>query len=288
MLSSLSGLENLNTVGGHLVIGRSYSGNPSLNSIVSLENLSTVGGDLAIANTDKLTSLTGLDNLSTTGGLYIYDNELLADLTGLGGLSTVEGDVSIGSNNHGGNPFLKSLAGLNNLYSIEGKLSIMNNVELTSLSGLDNIDGGSIEHLYIYGNDLLSDCAVLSVCNYIASPNGILEIYDNASGCDSVKEVEIACEGLRISDDPEVIDVLLYPNPSSGAVHLRFSNTEHRTLNTELYSIQGIKVRTLLSKIQPAGEYELSFDIGDLPDGMYFVRMQIGRQVETMKLILIK
>ena len=91
--------------------------------------------------------------------------------------------------------------------------------------------------------------------------------------------------------------ISVYPNPSLGVIHLRYSisdinvipsGAEGRYSIFEVFSIQGIKVRTLMDQVQPPGEYELSFDISDLPDGMYFVRMQMGGQVETAKIILIK
>jgi hypothetical protein len=88
------------------------------------------------------------------------------------------------------------------------------------------------------------------------------------------------------NDEPEPdIQLQLFPNPSSGALCLRYSIFDIRYPIFELYSIQGIKVRTLLTEIQQPGEYELKFDISDLPNGIYFVSLQFGEQLETVKLI---
>jgi hypothetical protein len=97
-----------------------------------------------------------------------------------------------------------------------------------------------------------------------------------------ITEVSTLATGIKTH---ETVDLELYPNPSKGSLNLRYMKHETRNTKFELYSLQGIKVRTLLSKVQQAGEYELTFDISDLPDGMYFVRLQIGERVEMVKII---
>jgi hypothetical protein len=68
------------------------------------------------------------------------------------------------------------------------------NPALTSLTGLENIDAGSISSLHIENNYLLSTCEVQSICDYLVAPNGTISIYGNAPGCNSQQEVEEACE----------------------------------------------------------------------------------------------
>ena len=103
-------------------------------------------------------------------------------LTSIGGYLLIEGNGS-----------LSNITGLGNLQSIDGNLEIMGNSSLISLAGLNNIQENSIEDLSIYYNLSLSECDVQSICDYLASPNGTIEIYSNASGCNSEEEIEIAC-----------------------------------------------------------------------------------------------
>ena len=79
-----------------------------------------------------------------------------------------------------------------------------------------------------------------------------------------------------------------YPNPCSGALHLRYQNSEIRTLKCEMYSADGVLVRILFSGMQQPGQHELEIDISDLPDGLYFIRLQTGKQAETVKVVLLK
>ena len=85
-LTSLSGLDNLTTIGGSLEIG----GYGALTSLTGLDGLTSVQGDLYLAYNDALTSLSGLDSLVSVGGnLYIYENNSLPSLSGLGSLTSV-------------------------------------------------------------------------------------------------------------------------------------------------------------------------------------------------------
>jgi len=154
-----------------------------------LENLTSIKGILSFKYNIKLTSLTELDNVTSIGGgLHIRGHHLLTNLTGLNNVTSIEGLFYIDINNS-----LTSFAGLENLSSIGGDLIINSNDALASLTGLDNIEASSIANLNIRNNSSLSTCDVQSICDYIVSPGGTIEIYNNASGCNNPPEVANAC-----------------------------------------------------------------------------------------------
>jgi hypothetical protein len=184
-LYNLSGLDNLTSVGGYFRI----KSNPNLTSLSGLENLTSIGGMLDIFNNNSLTSLSGLENLTDVGGaLSISINGVLTNLIGLDNLSSIGGNLSISSNE-----LMTSLNGLENLTSIGGNLEIYYNLALTSISALNNIDTESIGDLTITNNDYLSTCNEQIICEYLASPNGSVNIYENATGCNSPIEVASSC-----------------------------------------------------------------------------------------------
>ncbi len=228
-LSSLTGLEGLTSIGGSLEIILCNA----LNSIAGLNALTTIGGKMEVTENNALTSLTGLNALTSIGGsLSIYGNDALTSLTGLDNLTFIGGDLAIGpllddggSSSVNRNSALTSLTGLNSLTSIGGNLSIYGNDALTSLTGLENlnsiggnleigifywgvlygnpaltsisalatIDAGTINSWTIAGNESLSTCSVQSLCNYLTSPNGSVNIYSNAPGCNNPAEVASDC-----------------------------------------------------------------------------------------------
>jgi hypothetical protein len=182
LLTSLTGLENLKYIDGNLLITENHV----LITLAGLDNLTAVGGDVLIGigyvgstrDNAVLASLSGLQNLTTVGGELYISNSAITSLSGLDRLISIGGGLTIA-----GHMSLISLTGLDNLMTIRGDLHISSNPVLSSLAGLDNITAASINNLKIIYNDSLSNCAVRSICDYLASPNGVVDIGNNATGC---------------------------------------------------------------------------------------------------------
>jgi hypothetical protein len=145
-LTSLSGLENITSVGGMLKI--EY--NNVLTSLSGLENLTSVGDLVYIYHNNSLPSLSGLENLTSEVYLTIYDNAALTSLTGLNNITSAGGRVYIDSNNS-----LLSLSGLDNITSVGGTLEIDRNDVLLNLCALYDVYLSGWK-LHIYENTLLS------------------------------------------------------------------------------------------------------------------------------------
>jgi hypothetical protein len=164
------------------------SGN-DITNLNGLSVLTAIGESLFIGHNNTLINLTGLENLSSIGGhLNIWANDTLTGLAGLHNVTSIGESLFIGHNNA-----IINLTGLENLTSIGGYLNIWANNALTSLTGLDNIGVASIVNLFITDNYSLSNCEVQSICNYLANPNGTVNIYGNATGCNNPPEVANAC-----------------------------------------------------------------------------------------------
>ncbi len=91
-----------------------------------------------------------------------------------------------------------------------------------------------------------------------------------------VDELRVTGCGLRV-----------FPNPCSGAARLRYLISDSGYLISDLYSISGMKIRELVNEMMPAGEHEIEMDVSDLPDGVYFVRVQAGQEVAVKKLLVV-
>lgn len=182
-------------IGGDVIIGDEWPGTSEITSLNGLIVLTSIGGGLKISDNELLDNLTDLDNLTSIGMHYVMGDPIFSLLI---------------SNNEN----LISLTGLNKVTSIEGPLEIRSNDSLPSLSGLDNIDPGSIAFLLaISVNYSLSTCEVQSVCDYL-SDQGAADIQFNASGCNSQEEIEDACDVVGVSDQSFEPIILIYPNPA--------------------------------------------------------------------------
>jgi len=279
VLNNLTGLEGLNSVGGlHIHT------NGNINSLTGLENLESIGGDLLITYEDNLSNFVGLEGLiSISGVLDIYANNQLTSLEGLENLISIGSRLSIG--NHGwmfglGNPVLADISSLGNLTSIGGALELYDNDALTSLTGLENIDAGTISNLVIAFHYSLSNCAIESICNYLANPNGTIEIYDNATGCNSQQEVEEACEVLAVNENILIFDITIYPNPATNRI-LITSNNGLKIESVNIYNQLGQKVLHI-------NEIRENIDISTLGQGIYIIELTSGELKFRQKLIIEK
>jgi len=94
--------------------------------------------------------------------------------------------------------------------------------------------------------------------------------------------------GIWANQPENIFNLAVSPNPSSGALYLRYLIADNGYLIAEVYSVNGVKVKTLMRGYQQPGDHEQSVDISDLPNGIYFIRLQAGEMVETAKVILMK
>jgi len=146
--------------------------------------------------------------------------------------------------------------------------------------GLDNIDEGSIANLSIYSNTLLTTCAVLSICDYLATPNGAVEIHDNATGCNSQEEVDSACIYLLTDEINLSPSFAIYPNPSATTITISMSTTPNKNTFMTIYNIDG---QQLLS--HQIAEQQAVVDVSGLPQGVYFVRVADESAVQVGKFV---
>ena len=150
--------------------------------------------------------------------MSIGGNLTLQNLAGLDTLASVGGDIWIGEN-----PVLYSLSALGNLTSVVGAIEIYTNISLTSLAGLENIDVSSYEGYWIISyNEMLTDCAIESLCTYLALPESSVDAAFNASGCNSDEEIKDACS-VSVENDPGRVQFSLYPIPAKDRVYYKGS-----------------------------------------------------------------
>ena len=277
-LFSLTGLQNLSLIGRAVTIHN----NNTLISLLGLDSLTSIGHSLSVFDNDSLISLSGLGALNSIGhDLYIDSNPRMLVLFGLNSLSTIEGDLSINNNNR-----LKNLNALNTLYTINGDLSIMNNDLLESLIGLDNIDAGSLENITVINNLTLSTCDVQSICNYLVSPIGEIEIHDNATGCNSQSEVEGACASFIENIDGNY-SISISPNPFSISANFEYELKQPETVQLSVFNQLGQLIYQH-SEDQARGTQQLQWKAEGQPDGLYFYRLQVGDAVANGKLVKVR
>jgi hypothetical protein len=84
-----------------------------------------------------------------------------------------------------------------------------------------------------------------------------------------------------------------YPNPFSSFIRLDYQITKEARVTAEIFNMNGNKVKRLFSKIHPGGRYQAVWDGtgtngSPVAPGVYYCRMQVGDQVSTVKIVLIR
>jgi hypothetical protein len=90
-----------------------------------------------------------------------------------------------------------------------------------------------------------------------------------------------------VSSDP-FIQFQVSPNPFSDHTTISYSLESNAQVEISLYDSQGSLVSVLLSGTQTKGSHTLEFMTVDLPAGIYFCRINDGKQSATGRMVIIK
>jgi hypothetical protein len=78
------------------------------------------------------------------------------------------------------------------------------------------------------------------------------------------------------------------PNPFSSSTIIRYKLPERGFVRLEVMNALGNVSDILVNTIQEKGEYSLTFNAGNIPDGVYYLRMIYGKSTITKKLLRIR
>jgi hypothetical protein len=79
-----------------------------------------------------------------------------------------------------------------------------------------------------------------------------------------------------------------YPNPFNPGTKISFNLEKSGLTILTVYNVLGQKVATPISGFLAAGSHELNFNASDLPTGVYFYKLESGKQLAVKKMMLLK
>jgi len=79
-----------------------------------------------------------------------------------------------------------------------------------------------------------------------------------------------------------------YPNPFNPSTRITFNITEAGLTNISVYNLLGQKVATVLNQELVAGRHTVDFNGTNLSSGVYFYKLESGKNVATQKMMLLK
>jgi Secretion system C-terminal sorting domain len=79
-----------------------------------------------------------------------------------------------------------------------------------------------------------------------------------------------------------------YPNPFNPTTMIQYSIPADQHVKLNVYNLLGTKVITLVVTKQKSGRYEVSFNASGIASGVYFYKLEAGKQTSIKKMILMK
>ena len=281
-ITSFEGLVNLESITGNLSILSTNAQN-----LDDLANLSGTSNGLVIANNSQLNNVSGLGGIMQINREFnVINNALLENLEGLN-LTNIGSGVSDEELENqlvldvSGNASMTSLNGLESLVSLNGRILALNsNALLTDITAIENIDPTTVDGIFIIGNESLSICDIDLLCNFgsLDEENQVF-IDNNNNGCNSVEEIEVACETFS-TELFLTNDVNIYPNPFRNQLNIQLPEFA----GTSKVSLLDVSGRVIVQK-EVTNSGMLS-GLDELAKGLYFVKItsEDGQSI-TQKLI---
>ncbi len=98
-----------------------------------------------------------------------------------------------------------------------------------------------------------------------------------------------ACEyfvvGINNNTNPAKIALSAQPNPFRNSTQIVFELTEAANVKIEIYNAIGSKIATLEDGFLLQGKHQTILNNHNLPEGVYFCRLQIENKIQTLKII---
>ncbi|MBK7629523.1 MAG: T9SS type A sorting domain-containing protein [Ignavibacteriales bacterium] len=79
-----------------------------------------------------------------------------------------------------------------------------------------------------------------------------------------------------------------YPNPFNPSTKITFNLSQAGFTNLAIYNLLGQKVATIVNQELIAGRHTVDFDASNLSSGVYFYTIESGKNITTMKMMLLK
>ena len=99
------------------------------------------------------------------------------------------------------------------------------------------------------------------------------------------------CDQASVGFEPIPFDYKIrdpYPNPFNAQTTIQITLPIKDVMIVKVYDVNGSELKTLVHSIFDSGTHTIKWNAGDLPSGIYFIRMQTRHFVDTKKVSLIK
>ena len=79
-----------------------------------------------------------------------------------------------------------------------------------------------------------------------------------------------------------------FPNPFNPSTKIKYSVPLSSNVELKVYDVLGNEIETLVNEEKLVDSYEITWNAGQLPSGVYFYQLKAGDFISTKKMILMK
>ena len=79
-----------------------------------------------------------------------------------------------------------------------------------------------------------------------------------------------------------------YPNPFNASTTLSYMLPNSGPVSIVIYNLLGQRVASIFEGEEQAGRHTITWDAASFPTGVYFARLEIGDQSQSIKMVLLK
>ena len=123
-------------------------------------------------------------------------------------------------------------------------------------------------------------------------PGGTVDTYVNVVANQTLSVEEGASSGVEdvtlAGSAPAFSLVGNFPNPFYPRTTIRYVLPGRERVRAEVFDLMGRRVAVLVDEVQTAGEKSLPWDAASLASGVYWLRVQAGKESRARKMILLK
>ncbi len=249
---------------------------------------------------------------STANGLFIAKGSIKASALTMGSLNTVTvnfGHKTLGTRKHfgilayvDGPDFVNDTIG----FQLDANLSAATSVEIDTDGSLGSVAGvsGPVE-MRTYKGNLDGGHMILGGGTKPSQVGGISNFFigwpqfDPATGQSTGQSFfgnlvmtsyisGTSSAGVTSSDLSHFSLGESYPNPVSSEAQISYNLGVTCPVSLKLYNTLGEEVATMVNHTQGSGEQSVTFDASNIPDGLYYYKLQAGDFVATRMMVVSK
>jgi photosystem II stability/assembly factor-like uncharacterized protein len=107
----------------------------------------------------------------------------------------------------------------------------------------------------------------------------------------SLFEIDVTNISGNIEETSSELNFVLqqnYPNPFNPVTKISWQSPAGGWQTLRVFNLSGEEVATIVNEYKPSGSFEVEFDAGKLPSGIYFYKLTVGSYSQTKKMVLLK